>query len=140
MTSEFNDLLKNNTWSLVPPSRARKVIGCKWVFRIKLKVDGSVDRYKARLIAKGFINNLKLTTVRLFSPVVKPTTIRLVLSLAIFAGWSLCQIDIRNAFLHGHLSKEVYMQYSPGFQHPSMPHHLCHLQKALYGLKQAPCA
>jgi hypothetical protein len=66
MTSEFNDLLKNNTWSLVPPPRAQNVIGCKWVFGIKRKVDGSIDRYKAHLIAKGFINNLKLTTVRLF--------------------------------------------------------------------------
>jgi hypothetical protein len=69
---------------------------------------------------------------------VKPTTIRLLLSLVVTDGWSLCQLDIENAFLNGVLEEEVFMRQSPGFEDPDHPHHLCYLVKALYGLKQAP--
>jgi hypothetical protein len=72
------------------------------------------------------------------SPVVKPTTIRLVLSFS--SGWSIRKIDIQNAFLHGNSSEEVYMYQPPGFSHPLYLNHVCRLQKALYGLKQAPRA
>jgi hypothetical protein len=74
------------------------------------------------------------------SPVVKPTTIRTVLSIAYSASWSLKQIDIQNALLHGFLSKDVYMVQPPRFIHPSYSHHICKLHKALYGLIQTPCA
>ena len=140
MEAEFNALLKNNTWSLVPPSRARNIVGCKWVFRIKRGADGTIERYKARLVAKGFHQQAGIDFSETFSPVVKPTTIRVVLSLAISAGWSMRQIDIQNAFLHGNLSEEVYMLQPPGFHHPSLPNHICKLNKAIYGLKQAPRA
>jgi hypothetical protein len=135
MNEDFTALLKNNTWTLVPPSTAHNIIGCKWVFRIKHKADGTIERYKARLVAKGFHQQPGVDYSETFSPVVKPTTIRLVLSLALSAGWSMRQIDIQNAFLHGDLSEDVYMTQPPGFQHPSLPLHLCKLNKALYGLK-----
>jgi hypothetical protein len=140
MNSEFDALLKNNTWRLVPSSQAHNLVGCKWVFRIKRKADGSIDRYKARLVAKGFHQQAGVDYSETYSPVIKPTTVRLVLSLALTSGWSIRQIDIQNAFLHGLLTEEVYMSQPLGFNHPQFPNHVCRLQKALYSLKQAPRA
>uniref|UniRef100_A0A2N9HUX6 Reverse transcriptase Ty1/copia-type domain-containing protein n=1 Tax=Fagus sylvatica TaxID=28930 RepID=A0A2N9HUX6_FAGSY len=140
MNHEFDALLTNQTWSLVPPHPSQNKIGCKWVFRIKRHADGSIERYKARLVAKGFHQQPGIDYHETYSPVIKPTTVRTVLSLAISAGWSIHHIDIQNAFLHGHLSEEVFMTQTPGFQHPQYPHHVCKLNKALYGLKQAPRA
>jgi hypothetical protein len=140
MNVEFDALLKNQTWKLVPSFFAQNIIGCKWVFRIKRKANGTIERYKARLVAKGFHQQPGIDYGETYSPVVKPTTVRLVLSVAISAGWYVYQIDIQNAFLHGHLSEEVYMSQPPGFVHPQYPNYVCKLQKALYGLKQAPRA
>uniref|UniRef100_A0A2N9FTY6 Reverse transcriptase Ty1/copia-type domain-containing protein n=1 Tax=Fagus sylvatica TaxID=28930 RepID=A0A2N9FTY6_FAGSY len=140
MNIEFEALLKNQTWALVPPHPKQNVVGCKWVFRIKRHADGSIERYKARLVAKGFHQQPGIDYDETYSPVIKPTTVRTVLSIAISAGWSVQQIDIQNAFLHGKLSEDVYMTQPPGFQHPQFLNHVCKLQKAIYGLKQAPRA
>jgi hypothetical protein len=140
MNLEFNALLQNKTWTLVPSHPSQNVIGCKWVFRVKRTADGSVERNKARLVAKGFHQQSGVDYDKTYSPVIKPTTVRTVLSIAISSGWSLRQIDIQNAFLHGNLSEEVFMSQPPGFKHPLYPNHVCKLQKALYGLKQAPRA
>jgi hypothetical protein len=140
MNLEFDALLKNCTWTLVPPMPNQSTISCKWVFRVKRHADGTVERYKARLVAKGFHQQFGVNYEETYSPVIKPTTVRTVLSIAISAGWKIHQIDIQNAFLHGTLSEEVFMQQPPGFQHPQFPNHVCKLQKAIYGLKQAPRA
>ena len=140
MNLEFDALLKNHTWTLVPSHPSQNLIGCKWVFRIKRKADGSIERHKARLVAKGFHQQPGLDYDETYSPVIKPTTVRTVLSLAISSGWSLRQIDIQNAFLHGTLIEQVSMSQPPGYQHPNFPTHVCQLQKAIYGLKQAPRA
>ena len=140
MNSEFDALLKNRTWHLVSPQTAWNIIGCKWVFRIKRRADGSVERFKGSLVAKGFHQQPGIDFGETFSPVIKPTTVRTILSIAISNRWSIRQIDVQNAFLHGDLSEEVYMAQPPGFAHPQYPDHVCKLQKALYGLKQAPRA
>ncbi|KAL5703600.1 hypothetical protein ACHQM5_022129 [Ranunculus cassubicifolius] len=140
MVEEFNALLKNQTWTLVPPSPNQHQVGCKWVFKLKERADGKLERHKARLVAKGFHQQHGLDYDETFSPVVKPTTIRTVLSLAVSSGWPLRQLDVKNAFLHGSLRETVYMTQPPGFVDPNRPHHVCKLHKAIYGLKQAPRA
>ncbi|KAH9687461.1 retrovirus-related pol polyprotein from transposon RE1 [Citrus sinensis] len=140
MHEELHALAKNGTWDLVPRESHHNVVGYKWVFRIKRNPDGSIARYKARLVAKGFNQRPGLDYTDTFSPVIKPTTIRVVLSIAISSGWPINQLDVNNAFLHGHLDEEVFMSQPPGFIDPSRPHHVCRLHKSLYGLKQAPRA
>jgi histone deacetylase 1/2 len=139
MESEYSALMKNETWSLVPLPAHRRPIGCKWVFRVKENPDGSVNKYKARLVAKGFSQEQGFDYTETFSPVVKPVTIRIILTLALSFKWDIQQIDINNAFLNGLLQEEVYMTQPPGFVHQDQTL-VCKLQKALYGLKQAPRA
>lgn len=135
---EYLALMKNKTWHLVPPKKGINIIDCKWVYKVKRKSYGSLDRYKARLVAKGFKQRYGIDYEDTFSHVVKATTIRIILSIAISRGWSLRQLDVQNAFLHGFLEEEVYMRQPPGFESQSLPNYICKLDKALYGLKQAP--
>ncbi|KAL0561727.1 hypothetical protein IC582_002168 [Cucumis melo] len=139
MDEEYSALLKANTWSLVPPSPSQNVVGSKWVFRLKRHTDGSILRYKARMVAKGFHQHPGVDFFETFSPVIKASTIRVVLSIAVPNGWPLRQLDFNNAFLNGHLEENVYMTQPPGYVHPSYPNYVCKLNKAIYGLKQAPC-
>ncbi|XP_043692990.1 probable inactive purple acid phosphatase 27 [Telopea speciosissima] len=140
MDTEINALIKNGTWTLVSPRPQMNIVGCKWVYRIKRLADRSIKRYKARLVAKGFHQQEGLDDSETFSPVVKPTTIRLVLSLAVSKGWPIRQLDVQNAFLHGILKEEVYMAQPPGFTNLQFSNHVCRIHKSLYGLKQAPRA
>jgi histone deacetylase 1/2 len=140
MENEISALQKNKTWHLVHPKYGDNLIDCKWVYKIKRKVDGTIDRYKARLVAKGYKQRYGIDYEDTFSPVVKITTIRLVLSIAVSRGWCLRQLDVLNAFLHGILEEDVYMRQPPGFEDESKPHYVCKLDKVLYGLKQAPRA
>jgi histone deacetylase 1/2 len=140
MSAEFSALRQTGTWTLVPRPRHVNLVGCKWIFKTKHRPDGSIDRHKARLVARGFTQQHGIDYGDTFSPVVKPATVRLVLSLAVSRGWSLRQVDVSNAFLHGYLTEEVYMQQPPGFEDSQFPSHVCKLQRAIYGLKQSPRA
>ncbi|KAJ0511512.1 putative RNA-directed DNA polymerase [Helianthus annuus] len=137
---EYEALLANNTWELVPRPAGAPVIRCMWLFRRKFHADDTLERYKARLVVNGKSQTVGVDCHETFSPVVKPTTIRIVLSLAVSKGWSIHQMDVKNAFLHGTLKETVYMFQPPGFTSPTQPKHVCKLSKSLYGLKQAPRA
>jgi hypothetical protein len=140
MTEEFTALIENDTWELIPRHPSMNVVRCIWLFKHKTKSDGTLERYKARLVCDGRSQQIGIDCDETFSPVVKPATIRTVLSLALTHGWEINQLDVKNAFLHGHLSETVYMHQPMGFRHPQLPHHVCRLKKSLYGLKQAPRA
>jgi len=107
---------------------------------MKYKRDGTIERYKARLIAQGFTQTYGIDYKETFAPVAKLNSIRVLLSIAANLDWRLHQLDIKNAFLNGILEEEVYMRVPLGFEANGNPDKVCKLKKALYGLKQSPQA
>lgn len=140
MKSEFKALIANDTWTLVPPQGQENVIDSKWVFKTKYKADGTVERRKARLVAKGFQQIAGLDFDETFSPIIKASTVRIILAIAVHFNWEVRQMDINNAFLNGYLKETIFMPQPEGFVDPNKPLYVCKLTKAIYGLKQAPRA
>jgi hypothetical protein len=140
MAEEMAALEKNHTWELVRLPKGKKTVGCRWVFTVKHKADGTIERYKARLVAKGYTQSYGIDYQETFAPVAKLNTVRVLLSLAANRDWPLLQFDVKNAFLHGDLTEEVYMDPPPGIEKYSNIPTVCKLKKALYGLKQSPRA
>lgn len=139
MQTEYQALMKNGTWKLVPFT-GQQVVDNKWVFKMKFKSNGMIERHKARLVAKGFQQSHCVNFKETFIPVPKSTTIRILLTIAVSLNWSIKQLDVNNAFLNGQLSEEVYMKQPKGFEDPKTPNHVCKLVKVLYGLRQPPRA
>lgn len=98
MVEEFNSLIKQGNWTLVPPPPQVNTVGCKWVFKIKRHSDGRIDHYKARLVTKGYHQQAGLDYSNTFSPIVKPTTIHIIFNLVVSLGWPLCQLDVKMSF------------------------------------------
>ncbi|KAL4310065.1 hypothetical protein GQ457_01G025390 [Hibiscus cannabinus] len=138
MQDELQAMDNLQTWTIVPLPAGKKPIDCKWVYRIKRKADGSIDRYKAQLVAKGFTQIEGVDYVDTFSPVAKLTSFKLLLALAAVHDWHLLQLDVNNAFLNGMLNEEVYMKIPLGYAtNISGDNLVCKLNKSIYGLKQA---
>ncbi|CAI7770970.1 unnamed protein product, partial [Closterium sp. NIES-53] len=136
MESELKSIEENGTWELVELPEVRKAITSKWLFKIKSDADGKIERYKSRLVAKGYQQKEKVDYKELFAPVVKPTTLRTLLAGAAIKGWVVEQMDVTTAFLNGVLEEEIFMAQPEGFDDGSG--RVLRLKKALYGLKQAP--
>ncbi|GKB93541.1 ribonuclease H-like domain-containing protein [Tanacetum coccineum] len=115
MNNEIEALNRNNTWTVCDLPEGRKAVGSKWLWKIKYKSTGEIERYKARVVAKGFSQREGFDYLETFSPVVKMSTVRCMFNVAICNGWDLFQLDINNAFLYGDLSEDVYMTLPPGF-------------------------
>ncbi|KAM0973674.1 hypothetical protein ACFX2C_016966 [Malus domestica] len=140
MESEIAMIEKNNTWELVDRPSDKPVIGVKWVYKLKLNLDGSVQKNKARLVAKGYSQKPGIDFNETFAPVARLDTIRTLVALAAQKGWNLYQLDVKSAFLNGVLQEEVYVDQPPGFVIKNKEDGVYKLKKALYGLKQAPRA
>ncbi|CAI7754210.1 unnamed protein product [Closterium sp. NIES-54] len=136
MDSELKSIEENGTWELVELPEGRKAITSKWLFKIKSDTNGNIERYKSRLVAKGYQQKEKVDYKKLFAPVVKPTTLRTVIVGAAIKGWVVKQMDVTTAFLNGVFEEEVFMAQTEGFDDGSG--RVLRLKKALYGLKQAP--
>ena len=139
MVEELESLHKNQTWDLVSLPKEKKAIGCKWVFKKKEGIPGVEDaRYKARLVAKGYNQKEGIDYTEVFSPVVKHTSIRVLLALVAKFDFELEQLDVKTAFLHGDLDETIYMAQPEGYYVEGKEDHVCRLKKSLYGLKQSP--
>jgi Reverse transcriptase (RNA-dependent DNA polymerase) len=140
MVEEINSIHENQTWSLVEPVDGQRVIGLKWVFKLKKNAEGKLMKHKARLVAKGYVQQQGIDFDDVFAPVTRMETIRLIVVVAVQQGWLLHHMDVKCVFLNGELKEEVYVMQPPGFEVKGKEQHVLRLHKALYGLKQAPRA
>ena len=137
LEDEMESMKVNQVWSLVDLPSARKAIGNKWILKIKRKADSSIDRYKARLVAKGYTQQEGLDYEETFSPVVKFTSIRLIIAIVAYLDLELHQMDVKTAFLNGELEEEIYMEQPIGFIVKGQDQKVCKLHRSIYGLKQS---
>lgn len=136
MQEELNSLVKNQTYDLVTLPKDKRAIECRWVFRIKRNKDGSIERFKARLVARGYAQRSGVDYFETFSPVARYDSIRAILAITAQYQMHLVQFDVKTAFLYGNLEEEIYMCQPPGFHDKT--NRVLKLKKGLYGLKQAP--
>lgn len=137
---EIGSINKNRTWTLVDKPVGVKIIGLKWVFKIKRNADGTIIKFKARLVAKGYVQEHGIDYDEVFAPVARLETIRLLIGLAASNQWEIHHLDVKTAFLHGELNEDVYVSQPEGFEKKGEECKVFKLSKALYGLKQAPRA
>ncbi|KAK8597150.1 hypothetical protein V6N12_065626 [Hibiscus sabdariffa] len=137
MRSEMDSMSENQVWTLIEPPEGIKPIGCKWVFKKKTDMDGNVQTYKGRLVAKDFRQIHGVDYDETFSPVAMLKSIRILLAIAAFHDYEIWQMDVKTAFLNGKLEEDVYMTQPEGFVTPENAGKVCKLQRSIYGLKQA---
>ena len=140
MKEEISMIEKNHTWVLVDKPPHKDTIGVKWVYKTKQHPDGSIQKYKARLVVKGYSQQFGVDYNETFAPVSRQDTIRAILALAAQRKWNIYQLDVKSAFLNGFLEEEIYIEQPPGFIIKGKEDKVLRLKKALYGLKQAPRA
>ena len=128
---------KSHTWEVVDLPPGNKPIGYKWIFKKKLKVDGTIDKYKVRLVAKGYRQKEGLDYFDIYSPVSRITSIRMLIAIAAIKNLEIHQMDVKTVFLNGELEEEIYMEQPEGFIVKGQENKVCRLVKSLYGLKQA---
>ena len=136
MDDEYNSLMENDTWTLVSLPRNRRTVKNKWVFKSKTAPDGTLLRYKARLVACGYSQTEGIDYSETFSPVARSESIRCVLAIAAARNMDIVQFDVKTAFLNGTLNEEIYMDQPDGYNDGS--ERVCRLRKSIYGLKQSP--
>ncbi|KAL0386518.1 UNVERIFIED_CONTAM: Retrovirus-related Pol polyprotein from transposon TNT 1-94 [Sesamum latifolium] len=137
MKEEMSSMAKNNVWELVDLPAGRKTIGSKWVLKVKRKADGSIDKFKARLVTKGYTQREGIDYEETFSPVVRFASVRLILAIVAHLDLELFQMDVKTAFLNGELDEEIYMDQPEGFQEMGQKRKVCRLKRSIYGLKQS---
>ena len=134
---EFESLTKNNTWELVPPPEGKNIACSKWVLKVKRNSDGSLNHFKARLVAQGYTQTRGIDYEEVFAHVAKYSTIRSLLALANAHDLEVHQSDDKTAFLNWSVEHDIYMSQPEGFIDPNRPNYVCKLNKSIYGLKQS---
>jgi hypothetical protein len=140
MTEEYQSIIKNDVWEIVPRPKSKDVVSSKWLFKIKHVVDGSIEKYKARFVARGLSQKEGIDYEETFATVARYTLIRTIIALVAKMKWKLHQMDVKTTFLNGVIEEEVYIEQPQGFEVEDRKSHVCRLKKSLYGLKQAPRA
>jgi hypothetical protein len=138
MMEEYQSIMKNDVWDIVLRLKGKFVLTSKFFYKIKHTTDGSIEKYKARFVARRFSQKEGVDYEETFAPVAKYTCIRTVISLASVMKWKIHQMDVKKTFLNGVIEEEVYIEKPQGFEVHGRKSHVCGLKKALYGLKQAP--
>jgi hypothetical protein len=139
MKEEYQSIINNDVWEIVPRPKRKDVVSSKWIFKIK-HVDGSIEKYKERFFPRGFSEKEGIDYAETFSPIAIYTSIRTIIALATKMKWKLHQMDVKKTFLNGVIEEEVYIEQPQGFEVEYRKTHVCKLKKALYGLKQTPRA
>ena len=124
----------------MPRPQGKKVVGSRWIYTMKHAADGSVEKYKACFVAKGFSQKAGIDYEETFAPVARYSSIRTIISLATEIGWRVHQMDVKTTFLNGVIEEEVYIEQPKGFDVENRETHVCRPHQVLYGLKQAPRA
>ncbi|GKD03851.1 retrovirus-related pol polyprotein from transposon TNT 1-94 [Tanacetum coccineum] len=137
MEDDLNSISKNNVWELSELLKGAKPVGCKWVFKTKLDPNGNIERYKTRLVAKGYTQKEGVDYKETFSPVSRKDSLRIVMAFVAHFDLELRQMDVKTSFLNGDLHEDVYMSQPQGFKSKCQEHLVCKLKKSIYGLKQA---
>jgi hypothetical protein len=138
MMEEYNSIMKNNVWEVVPRPEGKSMVTSRWLYKLKHVADGSIEKYKARFVARGFSQVEGVDYDETFASVVRYTPIKAVISIAAEMGWKIHRMDVKTTFLNGLIQEVVYIEQPLGFEVHGREFHVCRLKKALYGLKQAP--
>jgi transposase InsO family protein len=136
--NEYESLMKNDTWTLEERPKDQKVLKCRWVFVVKYDENGNVERFKARLVIKGFEETFGIDYDEIFSPVLRFETLRFLLTYGAVENYEIHQMDVKTAFLNGEIDKLIFMEQPEYYVKRNQEHLVCRLKKSLYGLKQAP--
>lgn len=140
MEREMQSIEENNTWKLTELPPGKKIIGLKWIFKLKKDAEGNIVKYKARLVAKGYVQEYGVDYDEVFAPVTRLETVRILLALAAKCEWQVHHLDVKTAFLNGEIMEDVYVAQPQGFEKEGKKNLVYKLLKALYGLRQAPRA
>jgi hypothetical protein len=140
MTEEYQSIMKNEVWEIVSRPKSKDVVSSKWLFKIKRTADGSIEKYKARFVARAFSQKEGIDYEETFAPVARYNSSRTIIALAAKMKWKLHQMDVKTTFLNVVIEEEVYIEQPQGFEVENKKSHVYRLKKSLYGLKQAPRA
>jgi len=140
MVEEYNSIMTSDFWEVVPRPENRSVVGSKWIYKIKYATDGSIKKYKARFMVKGYAQKEGIDYEETFAPIAPYTFIRSIIFLVAQMGWEIHQMDVKTTFLNGVIEEEVYIKQHDDFETHEKKSHVCRLKKALYELKQEPRA
>ena len=134
MIEEYQSIMKNDVWDVVPRPKGNSIVTSKWIYKIKHVADGSIKKHKARFVAQGFSQKEEIDYEETFAPVARYTSIRSVLALAVVMKWKIQQMDVKTAFMNGVVEEELYVENPLGFETHDRESHVCRLKKALHGL------